>query len=90
MLKLDELLVVGSLLVATPQPTPGAADSCLHDQPTAAANVQSDCLRVTQGARLHQGQEAAGTAYTWDMSCVWPATDLCSPGGSDDDSPEAA
>lgn len=89
-LNLDKLLVMGGLLVATPQPTPGAADSCLHEQPTKAASVQLDCLRVTQGARLHQGQEAAGSAYTWGMSCAWLATDLCSPGESDDDSLEAA
>lgn len=81
---------MGTLLVAIPQSSPVAADSCLHAQPTVAANVQLDWLRVTQGARLHQGQEAAGSAYTWGMLCAWPATDLCSPGGSDDDSLEAA
>ena len=82
---------MGSLL-ATPRPSPGAADAdaCLHDQPTVAANVQLESLRVTQGAQLHQSQEAAGSACTWGMLCAWPATDLCSPGESDGDSAEAA
>lgn len=60
----EGLLVVGSLLVATPQPSPDAADACLHDQPTAAASVQLDWLRAIQGSPLHQGQEATGSAYT--------------------------
>ena len=81
---------MGSLLVVAPQPVPDAVDSCRHGQPTVAAGVWLDCLGATQRALVHQGQVVTRSAYTLGMSYVLPATDLCSPGGSDDDSLEAA